>query len=289
MTDPDISVMVTGSGGFLGRRLTARLRRAGWDVVEWKDDVRNIAECDRQVDVVLHLAAMVRHDRFVAEVHAGYDVNVTGTLAVLNYCHKVGARCVLASTSGVYLPSPGGRPITEEMPTGPNLPYNISKWLAENLCRRQAEDLGVPSVALRLFNVYGPGQHPSFLVPEVVHCLMSGTRIYLRMPEALRDFVYVDDVVKAFMAAARLPESGHRVFNIGSGSGTRVIDLVHLAEGHYGRAVGIEVAGPHVGEPSAVVADVRKAREELGWGPTFCLTDGLGVMKSSLEAATASG
>ena len=283
MTHSDLSVIVTGSRGFIGRHLMARLQSEGWDVMEWKDDVRSLAEYDRAIDVVLHLAAAARHDKFATELHEGYDVNVTGTLACLNYCQKTGASCVLTSTSAIYLSPQEYGPIIEEAPTCPALPYSISKWLAENLCRQQAKDMGVPSVVLRLFNVYGPGQHPSFLVPYVVKCLVQSQPLSLRTPEATRDFVYVDDVVDALVRAARCKNTEFRTFNIGSGQATRVIDMVRLAEEVYGEAVGIEVIGPHTGEPFVVVADIGRARQELGWSPQYDLKAGLAAMKASLE------
>lgn len=284
MVEEGRSILVTGSQGFIGRHLMVRLRADGYEVMEWQEDVRGIIKCDVAVDVVVHLAAVTRHDSFITAPDQGYDVNVTGTLGVLNYCKKVGAACVLASTSAVYRPSQSYCLLSEESAAEPVLPYSTSKWLAENLCRQQSQDLGVPSVVLRLFNVYGPGQHPSFLVPYIVDCLRQGRRISLRMPEALRDFIYVDDVVDALVRASSFSAACFRVFNIGSGQATRVIDLVHLAEEIYGEAVGIDVVGPHTGERSAVVADITRASQELGWRPQHDVRAGLVAMMAALEA-----
>ena len=269
-----VSVLLTGGRGFIGRHLIARLRSEGCETTEWEEDVRTIARCDRTADVVVHLAAAARHDQFTAEPCEAFDVNVTGTMAVLHHCRKAGARCVLASTSAVYSPSTDLRPLREDAATQPELPYSMSKWLAENLCRQQASDMGVASVALRLFNVYGPGQHFSFLVPYVVDCLTGKRRISLRMPEALRAFVYVDDVVEAILGACSFTEDGFHVINVGSGRGTRLLDMVGLAEEVYGRAAGVDETDPHVGEPSVVVADVSKAHDVLGWSPR--ITSNLG-------------
>jgi nucleoside-diphosphate-sugar epimerase len=282
------SSIVTGSTGFIGSRLSARLRLDGWDTRAWETDVREIARHEEAVDVVFHLAAVLRHDRFDTDPHEAYDVNVTGTQAVLNYCQAVGATCVLTSTSGIYRSGRGASFIQEDAPIGPSLPYAISKWLAESLCQRQAEDRGVPSVALRLFNVYGPGQHASFLVPHVLDCLMEERTLRLRMPEALRDFVYVDDVVDGLVKASAYEQPGFAPFNIGSGEATRVIDFVHLAEEVWGKTATIDIGKPHAGELPSMAADVTRARQELGWTPRHDLRAGLMAMKHSLETASPS-
>ena len=278
------SAMVTGASGFIGRSLVERLRGEGWTVREWRQDVREIGGCAEGAEVVFHLAAVARHDSFSGAVHEAYEVNVTGTQAVLSYCRRVGARCVLASTSAVYGPSDGAQPIDESAPVEPRSPYGISKWLAERACHRYALDDGVQATMLRFFNVYGAGQHPAFLVPYVVYSLTHGGRITLRMPHAVRDFLYVDDAVDALLAASRPARDRFRVFNVGSGQGVTVTDLVGAAERVFGRAAGIDAAEPHSGEAAVAVPDVSLAREELGWTPGHDLDVGLAAMKMSIEA-----
>ncbi len=280
------SILITGNKGFIGSRLAARLRSEKFGAEEWNDDIRTIAGHKRAVDVVVHLAAIVNYDQFIAAPLEGYAVNVLGTLAVLNYCQRVGARCVFASTSGIYRAPKSGCPLTEDAPAGPSNPYSLSKWLAEELCRRQADDLGVPSVVLRLFNVYGQGQHPAFVVQYVVDCLTQHKQIALRMPAAERDLIYVDDVVDALIRAARFDQPGFHVFNIGSGKATQVIDLLHTAEEVFGNAIGIDAAAPHPGEAPVVVADTTRAAMELGWTPHYDLRTGLAAMKAARVGRT---
>jgi nucleoside-diphosphate-sugar epimerase len=149
------------------------------------------------------------------------------------------------------------------------------------MCAVQARDLGVQSVALRIFNVYGIGQHPSFLVPYVVSCLDAGTRIKLRMAEAARDYVYVDDVVDALIKAAGYRGAGLEIFNVGSGQGTRVIDLVRLAEKAWGPAAGIDILEAGTGEASRLAADISKTRRLLGWSPRYDVPAGFQAMSSA--------
>ena len=118
--------------------------------------------------------------------------------------------------------------------------------VAERACHRYASDDGVQATVLRFFNVYGAGQHPSFLVSYVVDSLTRGARVTLRMPRAVRDFLYVDDAVDALLAASRPRSELFRVFNVGSGQGVTVTDLVGAAENVFGRAAGIDTAEPHL-------------------------------------------
>ena len=283
MGENTLRVLVTGAGGFIGRRVMATLQPRLRSVDAFAGDVRDLATYDGRADVVLHLAALVRHDQFAAAPARGYDVNVVGTQGVLNYCRRVGARCVLASTSGIYRATTVATPVPESAAVEPLSPYAMSKWLAERLCEQQAKDAGVASVALRVFNVYGPGQHGAFLIPHVVHSLMEGRPIVLRMPEAIRDFVYVDDVAEAFYRAALLQaRHGFCVFNVGSGCATRVRDMVEVAEHLFGPATRIETSRQHPGEPDAVVADTTQARRELGWAPQYDLVAGLQAMKAAM-------
>lgn len=284
-----LRVVITGSKGFIGRHLTEHLRPKIHDLVEWERDVQELGRYEKSADVVFHLAAVSRYERFLNASHQSYEINVAGTLAVLNYCKKVGARCILASTSGVYRSRADAQPVSEDAPIEPTLPYGISKWLAESLCRQQAKDLGVPSVILRLFNVYGPGQHKSFLVAQVTDCLVRKRPLVLRMPDAFRDFVYVGDVVEALFRAALLEGVNFRVFNIGSGQAVRVGDMVGVAERIFGSAQQIELVHSHPGELTAAIADITRAGEELGWIPQVDLESGLRAIKASLESAGMAG
>lgn len=261
--------------------MVEKLRFKGIQIIEWEEDVRNIARCDLDAQVVIHLAAITRDEEFKEDPAEGYAANVVGTLAVLNYCQIAGARCVLASTSAVYRPPEDQSPLTEEAATDPSTPYGISKYLAEELCRRHAEDLRVPTTALRLFNVFGPGQPSSFLVAYMVECLMLDRPIVLRTPNAVRDFVYIEDVLDAFARAASITLDGFNVFNIGSGKATKVIDVVRTAEKVYGKTPAIDTSNALSGISSAIVADISKAKEVLDWAPHWQLKRGLEAMKTA--------
>lgn len=278
--------VVTGSRGFIGAHLVNRLGEDGWDVSPWKGDVRGIGDHSEPADVVFHLAAAARRDRFTVAETEAIDVNVLGTLAVLNFCYKTGAKCVLASTSAVYAPRAEDVPISEGSLIGPSDAYGQSKWLAERVCAAQANDFGVQSIVLRIFNAYGPGQHPGFLVPAIVESLSGGATVPIRMPNAVRDFVYVADVVDALVRASAYGDLDFTVLNIGTGEGTRVRDLLTMAEDVWQSKAEIEPGERNMGEVEHAVADIGEARRVLGWSPLYGLKTGLVVVKESMTAVS---
>lgn len=202
------------------------------------------------------------------------ESNVSATEAVLEFCRRCGARCVFASTAGVYRDG-DRRPQDEEAPKAPRNAYAAGKLVAEERCRDAASRFNVPCTILRLFNVYGPGQQLPFLVPYVVQAVAASEVVELRLPEAVRDFVFVDDVARAFSSAVDRRADDVRVFNIGSGVGTRIADLVALAGQVLGKPAIWRRACDGEPEVSWSVADIGRARSGLGWQPLVPLDAGL--------------
>lgn len=267
-------VVVTGAGGFIGRPVVARLTSLGYDVRRWTEPLDALARRAGPAYAVVHLASTPRHGPFALKAEAALAVEVAGVEAALDYCRTSGARCIFASTAGVYRTT-GIAPQDEEAPTGPDGAYAASKLAAETRCEEASTHFGVRCGVLRLFNVYGPGQRSPFLVPDLLNALATGALLQLKMPEAVRDFVFVDDVAQAFADAVNWPCDGFRVFNIGTGQGTRVTDLVEMAAHLLGRTPRWSTAQAPSDETTFSVADIRRARAELGWEPATTLEAGL--------------
>ena len=178
-----------------------------------------------------------------------------------------------------------GSSVQETAEAFPSQPYAMSKWIAENLCCQQARTWGIPTICLRLFNVYGTEQHPDFLVPYILNCLLNEQPILLRMPEGLRDFVFVDDVVDAFIQAAYFDRCDYQVLNIGSGQPIKIIDFVKLAAEIWDCVPVIEQVEIRPGELPAMIADISQAKMLLNWLPKHDLQRGLNMMKLDLEAS----
>ncbi len=274
-----MKAVVTGSGGFIGSRLVRRLLERGDDVIGLDVctgcDICDWGQVERTegFDVLYHLAAKT----FVPDSYENprdlYRVNLVGTLHTIELCRRNGAKMVFAS-SYVY-GRPRYQPIDEDHPREPFNPYAQSKIMGEDLCAGYHRDFGVPVVVLRPFNIYGPGQDPRFLIPSIVEQARAGL-VELKDPEPRRDWVYVDDVVEAYVRAGGLAASGFEVFNLGSGESHSVREVVDLLVRHAGRDVSVRFSGEQRrSEIMDTVADITRAVERIGWRPLVSLGEGL--------------
>lgn len=247
--------LVTGAAGFIGSNLCRRLVAEGHDVVALDDlsegSLANLADvrelrfdetdiCDEDAlaratigcEVVFHQAARKSVQRSIEDPDAFDRVNVRGTFNVLESARMAGASVVFASSSSVF----GDQdrfPLTEDMEPRPRSPYAATKVAGEAYCRAWSGSLGVPTITLRYFNVYGPGQDPdspyAAVIPRfVTACLTGGRPVIFGDGDQARDFTYIDDVVEANLLAARMPEPARgRVLNAGGGrSPTTVNELL---------------------------------------------------------------
>jgi nucleoside-diphosphate-sugar epimerase len=297
-------VLVTGAAGFIGSAICRRLVPDGHDVVGLDDlsvgtaeqlaglpevrlEVADLRDRDAVVraakgcDAILHQAAMKSVPRSIEEPERYTDVNVLGTLNVLEAAREGSATLVFASSSSVY----GDQdrfPQTEDMAPRPRSPYAATKLAGEGYCRAWWESYGVPTIALRYYNVYGPGQDPASEYAAVVTrfitaCLTGARPTIYGDGEQSRDFAFVDDVAEANLLAARAPEEAFgRAFNIGGGAApTSVNRLLQMI----GAACGVEprpVREPErPGDIRRSEADVALARDVLGIEPTVGIEEGL--------------
>lgn len=265
-------VVVTGHRGFIGQHLVRALKAKCKEVILPDGDVKNAKSWGHAFDVVYHLAAAMP-GQFAKEPCRGFSVNVDGTLQVLEACRKQKAQMVFVSTCGVYSPGISGA-VSEEDLLKPPSPYAQSKLMGEMLCRSYAEHLNVPSIVLRLFNVYGAGQQPPFLIPYLIQCALHKKQALVKHLHSERDFIDVSDVIQALLkAACATPSFG--VYNIGWGktySVQQVLNLLgDLLERPIDWACDATVADP---QPS-IYADIECAKRELGWYPKITLDQGL--------------
>jgi UDP-glucose 4-epimerase len=264
------SVAVTGSTGFIGSRLMEELSSAGANAVAIRDDIRRVIELG-QPNVVYHLAALSHH--------SGGDiqgVNVKGTFNVLEACRRSDTSVVFASSASVY-GVPEYIPVDEEHPKVPVSEYGKSKLEGEMMIKSHAEQHGLKFTILRLFNVYGPGQTGSFLVPTIVSQL-DGPKMVLRNSCYKRDFIHVDDVVGALLRAA---PCSNEVLNIGSGTGHTARQMVEkMLDIRNAEGKGIPEVSYGDSKDFDIVADITRARDRLGWEPMIDIDAGLkGVME----------
>jgi UDP-glucose 4-epimerase len=293
--------VVTGGAGFIGSNLVGELIAAGHDVTVLDDltsgfrknlhadprltfvegDVRH-RKVVRQAMVgaswAFHLAASVGNKRSIDDPFHDAEVNVLGTLNVLEEVRREGAgRLVVSSSAGIF-----GElktlPIREDHPIEPDTPYGSTKLCAEKLSLAFAKLYGFGVVCLRYFNVYGPNQRFDAygnVIPIFVFKLLRGEPLTVFGDgEQTRDFVNVRDVVQANLkAAAAAGVTG--AFNIGSGTRISVNDLVSRIEAASGRKAVVVHGSPRTGDVRDSLADIGAARSRLGFEPTVGLDEGL--------------
>jgi UDP-glucose 4-epimerase len=303
--------LVTGGAGFVGSRLSARLLGLGHQVTAYDDlsvgrrenvpegaafiegdildmgRLRDAMRSMRGVDVVFHNAAFVSIRNSFFEPRREAEVNVTGTLNVLDAIVEAGEagvppKIVFASSMAVY-----GIPQKDRVHEGdvvqPISPYGLSKLKGEMLCRVYSERFGVSYSALRYFNIFGEGQAYSEYVGVLTAfiSLAKGGRPITVCGDGTqeRDFVYVGDVAEANVLA--MGNTKNAVYNIGSGTRTSILSVAQAVRAEYGNAEIAYVPRPP-GEIQTICADIGAAKSDLGFAPRFGILEYISKRRADL-------
>lgn len=299
-----MKILVTGSAGFIGSHLVDRLVRDGHHVVGLDNfangfhanvdriqghyqfiegDLRNpeyVAGAMEGVDIVFHEGALGSVPRSIADPKTSMDVNVMGTINVLNAARDAGVqRVVYASSSSVYGDTEVS-PKHEGLRPNPLSPYAVSKLSAEQLCGVFTRIYGLETVALRYFNVFGPHQNPqsqyAAVFPKFLVALASGQRpIIFGDGEQSRGFTYVDNVVNGNILAATTPGIGGLVCNLAADTTVRVIDVLNRMAELMGVDPNPDFQPPRSGDIRDSQADISLAREKLGFDIIVPFDEGL--------------
>jgi len=271
-----LKVLVTGPKGFIGSKVIPFLKGNGYSVKEYNGDVRKPIKFSGDIDVILHLAALTSISDSIEDPMSTVEVNVLGTLNVLEFARKKSSKVVFLSTAGVY--GQKSTPVSENDKLNPKHPYGESKVLSENLCEFYSQVYGIKSVVLRLFNIYGPGQKSPMLIPDILNNING--KIVFSSPNYSRDFVHLDDLLNAIDSAINFSSGDYEVFNIATGKTVSIGDVVILVERILNKRLDVEYTNFRAGEINVSIADVSKAKNLLGWEPKVNFVDGLtGLLK----------
>jgi nucleoside-diphosphate-sugar epimerase len=299
-----VRLLVTGGGGFIGCHIVERLVRDGHDVrvidnfttgqrrnlTPFLGDI-DLVEGDlqsyerahaavRDCEIVLHQAAMPSVPRSVQDPLTSNASNVIGTLNVLLAARDAGVRrVVFASSSSVYGTTPA-LPKDESLPALPISPYAVAKLAGEGYCRSFTEVYGLETVALRYFNVFGPRQDPqsqyAAVIPNFIMAALRGQApTIFGDGEQSRDFTYVENIVDANVLAMAAPDVAGRVYNIACGDRISLNQLVTTIGRVLGRTIEPRHEPPRPGDVRHSMADITRARTDLGYDVAVDLDDGL--------------
>lgn len=311
-------LLVTGAEGFIGSHLTEELVRRGYNVRAfilynsfnswgWLDhappdirahlevfagDIRDphgVKQALKGCDAVLHLAALIAIPYSYHSPDTYVETNIKGTLNVLQAARDLGvARIVHTSTSEVY-GTARFVPITEEHPLQAQSPYSATKIAADQLALSFFRSFGSPVTVIRPFNTYGPRQSNRAVIPTIITQIASGAeRLQLGALQPTRDFNFVTDTVRGFIAALEHGETAGEVINLGSNFEISIGETAALIALIMKREIEITTDAqrlrPSLSEVNRLRADNSKAKRLLGWEPQYAGKDGL---KKGLEETAA--
>ena len=304
--------MLTGGAGYIGAHILRALHDQGHDVVVLDDlstglrrkvsegvpfveasildtDSVTRALTDHRVDGVIHLAAKKSVGESVEQPHMYFEQNVQGTMALLDAIKAADVHHMVLSSSAAVYGSPDVDAVTEDTPTMPINPYGQTKLAQEWLVRDLSESgYDLSWVALRYFNVAGAGADDLGdtgvfnLIPMVLRALDDGQAPQVfgdtyPTPDGtcIRDYIHVQDLAEAHVAAVTQAERGGRtdIYNVGRGMGFSVLDVLDAVRSAMGSDVAHEISAPRAGDPASLVAAVNRIHSELGWQAQRDLAD----------------
>jgi UDP-glucose 4-epimerase len=297
------SFLVTGAAGFIGGALAKRLIEHGNKVITIDNLTTGFRESipegvifiegncqdesiinqlnSYQFDAIFHLAGQSSGEISFEDPVYDLQTNAQSTLLLLKYALKTNCKkFIYASTMSVYGDQPD-IPITEEASTLPKSFYAVGKLASEHYLDIYSQ-YNIDIVALRLFNVYGPGQNMENLKQGMVSIFLAqaltNKKIIVKgSAERYRDFVFIDDVVRAFIQTGIYNDGKYRVFNIGTSERTTVSELIEKIKSNLQFDVKVEFNDPTIGDQFGIYANIDKAITELGWSPKISLDDGIKI------------
>jgi UDP-glucose 4-epimerase len=294
-------VLVTGGAGFIGSNVAGLLAAEGYETIVLDNlatgyrknldsltsvrfvegDVRDeelVSKLLDGVEIIFHLAASVGNTRSIENPIEDSEVNVIGTLRVLEAARRAGARKIVCSSSAAIFGELKTLPIAEDHPCEPDTPYGVSKLAEEKLCLAYARLYDIEAVCLRYFNVYGVNQRYDAygnVIPIFAHRMLRGQPLTIYGDgEQTRDFVNVRDVARANLRAARV-RGVSGAFNVASGESVTINRLTELMSEASGISVNITHESPRQGDVRHSRADLSAARAAFDYEPSVGLTEGL--------------
>jgi len=291
------SILITGGAGFIGGHLARTLSKdaeltvldnlSTGDPANIPNQARTITEdvskrdiiskLDTNSTIIFHQAGLVSVSQSIETPYESHTTNATGTLNILDAARQNDSRVVFASSAAIY-GTPEYLPIDENHPFDPASPYGLDKLTADYYTRLYSDLYGLETVCLRYFNVFGPkqtvGDYAS-VIPIFIKQALSGEDITVHgSGEQTRDFVYIDDVIQANIAAAQTQNVGE-AYNIGAGESTSIRNLADIIQDLTDTNSDIVHVESREGDIDHSIADISKAEDYLDYQPNIALEEGI--------------
>jgi len=305
------TLLVTGGAGFIGSHLCERLLNDGTKVIcldnfdsfydpnikiknvermgkKFPDqfelvtgDIRNPDHLKKifqknRIDFVVHLAARAGVRPSIAEPLLYQDVNIRGTVVLLEASKANGIKnIVFASSSSVYGENQRVPFTEEDLDIQPISPYGATKRAGELLCYSYYHLYRMDIACLRIFTAYGPRQRPEMAIHKFTRLIDQGEKIQIYGDgSSRRDYTYIDDLIEGILGVIR-HHRGFEVYNLGESQTTSLIELIKLIEGAFGKKANIEMLATRPGDVSITYADISKAKRMLGYQPKVKMEEGI--------------
>jgi nucleoside-diphosphate-sugar epimerase len=290
-------IIVTGGSGFLGKHLLRAMRDAGHQIVknidlrdnpEFPTVIADVQDAElmkkeiRDADAVFHLASLIEAGESVKFPQRFVDFNVSGSVSVLEAMKENKVPIIAFSSSAAIYGEPTRTPILEDDRTLPMSPYGMTKLAMEALASSYVATAGMTGIALRYFNLYGPGeqhQPETHAIPRFIQQIRTGQEVTVwGEGQHLRDFIYISDVVNAHITALDLalrePNKYHYM-NISTNKPNSVAEVISTLEELIGKKANRKFFPPRPGDPLVLTADASKAKQIMGWEAQVGLKEGL--------------
>lgn len=269
--DPDIKIKNVGG---ISKKFQNQFELVTGDIRN-PDHLHEIFQ-KNQIDFVVHLAARAGVRPSIAEPLLYQDVNIRGTVVLLEICKAYGIKnFVFASSSSVYGENQRVPFTEEDLDIQPISPYGATKRAGELLCYSYHHLYGMNIACLRIFTAYGPRQRPEMAIHKFTRLIDQGGKIPMFGDGSTRrDYTYIDDLIEGILGVIR-HHKGFEIYNLGESQTTSLIELIKLIEGALGKKANIEMLEPQPGDVSATYADISKAKRMLNYQPEVKMEEGI--------------
>lgn len=274
------NVLVTGSNGFIGKKLVEFLENLEFNVLKFNSSDGDISEYDfinnykdTTIEHIFHLASKTFIPDSWNNPLEFYKTTVIGTGNILELCRNKNISLTYLSAYVYGLTE--NIPISEKNFVKPNNPYSHSKYLAEELCKFYSNFYDVKVIIARPFNIYGENQKDIFLIPHIIKQVLNNEKIIVENLNPKRDYIYLDDLVNGLIKTIDIKDK-FNIFNFGSGyelSVKNIIDIIQKIAKTNKEIISKNINRKN--EIMSVIADITKTKKELNWKPLYSFEDGI--------------